>query len=1160
MRPCDSGNAALCAGPDHRADEVFILPLYESAALVRAVGPECEVLLCLAGTTLPALVDSGAQLSLLSRDALPPAVTTRPSAKRLHDAQGNALSVAGEAEVPFRLGTLKGTHTFIVVDRVAHPVILGTDFQRVYDCYPRAAMGWLQTPQARIPFLPREQPTQGGCLRIEVPKDELNIGSHLSPAQRTLVASLITPDLFASEERPLGRAKNFVFDLRLTDPRPIRVGLRRVAPKDRDVVATEIAMLRKLGAISPSRSPWACAVVLVPKKDGTTRFCIDYRPLNDRTVRDSHPLPLIQEMLSMLQGSHFFTTLDAASGYWQVPLHPSCRPYTAFICSEGLFEWNVLPFGLKNAPPFYQRMMNEIFAGLIGRGVLVYVDDILIYGPTLEAHNRVLAEVLSRLRDEGILLKGKKCLFAQPSVEFLGHVVSQDGVSPSMSKVKAICCHPTPSNVTEIRTFLGMGSYYRRFIRGFALLAAPLHELTHQDKPWDWTPECDAAFRAIRDSIAGAAIQAHPDFGKPFIVDTDASDVGIAVVLSQVDDEGSERPIQFDSRKLTRAESKWPIREKEALAIVWGLEKSRPYILGGRFHVRTDHSSLEWLFKAKSGRLCRWAIRLAEFTPFEIVHRAGKKHCNVDALTRIFAESECLPDHAYINSVTAQPPVLPDRALWIEEQGKDAACIRVARDGKGMVRDGLLGIGRRSQWRPILPRTLVESTAKAWHNGPGAHLGARKLLSVMSRHVVIPAGGVLVKTAVQGCLLCSQRKPPKQKLGLMASSPPSKPWHTVAMDFAGPYAPSASGNRYVLVFVDQFTKWVELVATPDQLAATVVRAFYQRVICRHGAPARLLSDNGPQFRSSFVDALCAHFDIRKVFTSAYYPQGDGYAERMMRTMNNSLSALSAKDPERWDEFLPGLQFAYNAAEHEATKLSPFELCTGRVPMIPGTARLHDQTGLAADQVEYLSRLRNTLTNAYDRARNAVQAYWGRMKQQFDRNRKDVSLVAGDLVLICLTEKERAKFTVRKLAPRWSSPAEIVNVITNRVTYTVKTAAGETRVVHISQLLPLRASSWGPTFPEPDQAEQAPSEPAIAQLPEPMPERPPRPAPEKATPTQERFTVKNIVDSRNRGTELLVHWEGYDSPQDYTWEPRSNMEEDVPHLVKRFDRRVKGKTL
>ena len=490
---------------------------------------------------------------------------------------------------------------------------------------------------------------------------------------------------------------------------------------------------------------------------------------------------------------------------------------------------------------------------------------------TLEEHNTNLRKVLGRLHERRIRLKPKKCEFAKPQVAFLGFIVSGEGIKPDPQKVDKLRNYPVPTNVKQLRAFLGLGSYYRRFIPGFASVAAPLNALTTEAE-WNWTDECQKVFEALRTAIVEGVVQDHPDFSKPFIVDTDASEIGMGAILSQVDDEGRERIVMVDSRKFNRAESKWHIREKEALGIIWALEKFRPFVLGTEFVVRTDHSSLKWLLEAKTGRLERWALRLSEFTPFKIVHRSGVSHGNVDAFTRVFAESDCVPDHHVAGAVTLLEPIFPEVKVWIEAQKEDKSCQRMRELCKTVKRKGLLGMGRRNAWRPILPRSLVKDVARRFHESIlGAHLGARKVLSVLSRKVIISGGTKLVKEVIRGCLACAQRKPPKQRLGHMASKPPRYPWETVAMDFCGPYATTESGMRYVLVLVDHFTKWVELVPTTDMQAITVVRAFYQRVICQHGVPGRLLSDNGPQFRSALVEALCKYFGIDKVYSSTYYP-------------------------------------------------------------------------------------------------------------------------------------------------------------------------------------------------------------------------------------------------------------------------------------------------
>lgn len=592
---------------------------------------------------------------------------------------------------------------------------------------------------------------------------------------------------------------------------------------------------------------------------------------------------------------------------------------------------------------------------------------------------------------------------------------------------------------------------------------APLHDLT-TEHVWNWQDKHEIAFKQVKEALSKHAVLGHPDFGRPFILDTDASNIGMAAIVSQPDAQGLERIIAMDSRKFTVAELKWHIREKEALAIVWGLERFKAFLLGSPFIVRTDHSSLKWLLEAKSGRLQRWAIRLSPFTPFRIVHRSGRLHSNVDAFTRTFAIEDTLPDEAYTFGIISQTlDIFPSDEVLRNAQTQCKSCQALRSSKKAVVRDEIVGLGRRHKWRPVLPISLAKPTAQKWHASLlGGHASARKLLSFMSRKFVIPRGISIVNEVIRNCRACLERKPSLRKHGLMKSAPPTTPWNTVAMDFCGPYSVSKSGNRYILIFVDQFTKWVELIVTSNQLATTVIEAFYSNVICRHGCPLRLLSDNGPQFKSAIIETLCAYFGIQKIFSSAYYPQGDGYAERFMRTLNNSLSVLSREDPDNWDKYVPGLSFAYNNVAHGATGISPFELKTGRVSRMPGERSIGD-SGTQNQPIDYLKRLRNIITNQHQRARQCVESYWNTMKRNYDKNRKDITLDIGTTVLVRLTEQERASFASRKLAPRWSSPATIAAKLTNDVTYRVTWADGRERTVHISLLLPLQNEPWGSGF-------------------------------------------------------------------------------------------------
>lgn len=1012
-----------------------------------------------------ALCDSGADISLIRASraralGLKPRVTD----SRVGTANGQDLVVQGEVEVDFQLGPIYGRFKFRTAEYLSPEVILGYDFLAKFNLSPNPGAGHLEmgnhTP---LSFLPIE--TRPRICSIDTPEREpdFQLGDKLTTSQRAVLCKMLKGAPFATEQKPFGRAVAYTHTIDVQSANPIHQGLRRTSPREREIISQHVHEMLAMGVIRPSTSPWASAVVLAKKKDGADRFCVDYRRLNEVTVKDVYPLPRIDDMLAALAGKKYFTSLDAASGYWQIPMEASSIPLTAFICHEGLFEFEVMPFGLTNAPATFQRMMNAVLGDLLWHKCFVYLDDILVFGSTFEEHLGNLRTVFDRMRQAGLLLKKKKCHFALSSLTFLGFVVSDHGIKTDPDKVAKLREFPQPRNTTEVRAFVGLGSYYRRFIKDFAIIASPLHELSTTEA-WEWKPEHQKAFETLKKALLENATLAHPDFSKPFILDTDASDMGMAAVVSQVDEQGKERIVVMDSRKFSPAERKWHIREKEALGIIWGLERFKSILQGSQFVIRTDHSSLKWLQEAKSGRLQRWAIRLAEFGPLDIQHRSGVSHGNVDAFTRTFAMSELMPDDMFACPIFVQKSLFPTEDEWRAAQKTCRTCNRLKDTDMAVYREGILGLGRRNRWRPVLPESLAVETAKKWHiHHLGGHLSARKLLSLMSRKMILPRGIVAVQEVIRACKTCLQRKPPKTRLGQMASRPPLYPWHTVAMDFCGPYTPATGGSRYVLVFVDHFTKWVELCPTEDQLATTVMALFYDRVVCRHGVPQRLLSDNGPQFKSALVETMCSYFGIEKIYSSAYYPQGDGYAERMMRTLNNSLSVLSAQDPLKWDTFVAGLQFAYNCTEHEATGVSPFEANTGRIPRLPGEKHFRNEVeGKTAN--DYTKKLRNVVTACHERAKRSVEAYWNSMKRRFDKHRKDVTLKPGSWVLSQLTDAERRKYPVPKLAPRWSRPAEIVRALTNGVTYVVKLANGEERTRHISNLLPIPETAWGEEYP------------------------------------------------------------------------------------------------
>ncbi len=383
---------------------------------------------------------------------------------------------------------------------------------------------------------------------------------------------------------------------------------------------------------------------LSKKKDNTLRFCIDYRKLNDVTIKDSHPLPRIDSTLDALSGSKWFSTLDLKSGYWQVKVATEDRPKTAFpIPGGGLWQFVTMPFGLCTAPATFEKLMEKVLSKLTWKICLIYLDDIIVFSKTFDEHVENLRQVFERLRNANLKMNPKKCALFRKTVSFLGHIVSENGIATDPDKTDTVNNWPIPTNVKEIRQFLGLCSYYRKFVYGFADLARPLHKLTEQSQRFIWTEDCQAAFDKLKRALTSSPILAYPTPDDLFILDTDASNIGLGAVLSQVQN-GVEKVICYYSKTFSRTERKYCVTRRELLAIVSSIKHFHPYLYGRYFKVRTDHGSLTWLlsFKNPEGQVARWIEFLSSYQ-FKIEYRAGRVHNNADALSR----RPCLSQECY---------------------------------------------------------------------------------------------------------------------------------------------------------------------------------------------------------------------------------------------------------------------------------------------------------------------------------------------------------------------------------------------------------------------------------------------------------------------------------------------------------------------------------
>ncbi|KAK3090501.1 hypothetical protein FSP39_012342 [Pinctada imbricata] len=440
---------------------------------------------------------------------------------------------------------------------------------------------------------------------------------------------------FSKSSQDIGQTSLAEHRIDTGNSHPIKQPPRRIPLAKMHEVDKEIKDMLEKGVIEDSDSPWSSPVVLVKKKDNTLRFCIDYRKLNEITIKDSHPIPRIDTTLDSLSGSKFYSTIDLKSGYWQVKVAPEDKPKTAFsIPGGGHWQFTTMPFGLCNAPATFERLMEKILAKLSWNICMVYLDDIIIMGKDYEQHIENLEQVFDRLCEANLKMNPKKCKLLQTKVSYLGHTISEKGISTDPNKIECVQSWPTPKNVKDVRSFLGICSYYRRFVYKFADIAKPLHKLTEKHQTFTWTEDCQVAFDKLKRALTSSPILSYPQQNGLFILDTDASNTGMGAVLSQVQ-EGTDKVISYFSKTFSSTERRYCVTRRELLAIIESIKHFHHYLYGQNFKVRTDHGALRWLlrFKNPEGQIARWLEYLSSYQ-FEIEHRAGRLHGNADALSR----------------------------------------------------------------------------------------------------------------------------------------------------------------------------------------------------------------------------------------------------------------------------------------------------------------------------------------------------------------------------------------------------------------------------------------------------------------------------------------------------------------------------------------------
>ena len=920
-------------------------------------------------------------------------------------------------------------------------------------------------------------------------------------------------DIFSQSSGDLGQTDIITHSIHTGDATPVRQPPRRLPLIQREAAQKAIQDMQQQGIIEPSKSPWASPIVLVKKKDGSYRFCVDYRKLNEVTKKDSYPLPRIEDSLETLAGMQWFSALDLRSGYWQVQLDEDAREKTAFTTGTGLWQYTVMPFGLCNAPATFERLMEQVLLGLPQSTALVYLDDVLVPGRNFQDHLTNLREVFQRLREAHLKLSPDKCELLQKEVKYLGHIVSVEGIATDPQKNVTIKEWPTPRNVSEVKSFLGLCSYYRRFVPSFSDVAQPLNQLCEKGQTFLWTTATESAFQQLKVALTEAPVMAYPIPGIPFILDTDASNCAIGAVLSQVQ-QGEERVIAYFSKSLSKPEKQYCVTRKELLAIVQAIKHFHHYLYGRSFTIRTDHSALRWLFNFREpeGQIARWIQKLQEYT-FSIQHHVGHKHSNADSLSRrpcleemcrhcerLESKQESLESHCnpQFSLDTASMQQLSSRQVanesldgihtkqeWQHAQKADADIEPIIKWMKESperpqwevvapyspitkmywaqwkslrIRNDILfrlwesHSGDQYLWQLVLPKSLHQEVFKLLHNPPtSGHFGVSKTVKRIQQRFYWPQCSQDIKKWCANCDLCASRKgPAKKPRAKMQQYNVGAPMERIALDILGPLPQSATGNKYIVIIADYFTKWPEAFAVPDQEATTVANLLVREFVCRYGVPLEVHSDQGRNFESAVFAEMCTLLGMEKTRTTPYHPQSDGMVERLNRTLEAQLSIFVDDHQTDWDTYLPMLMMAYRTAVQETTRCSPAKLMFGRELKLP----IDLLYGRPAEErrgsvTPYAENLLKTLEDTHDFARRRLELASDRMKSYYDSKCSQRQIRIGDAVW--LHNPQRKKGISPKLSRPWQGPyivTKCINDLIFRIQLGPKT---KPKVVHHNRL-------------------------------------------------------------------------------------------------------------
>lgn len=784
------------------------------------------------------------------------------------------------------------------------------------------ALHKLDTPPG--PSRPREPADNQSCVDPRIvylpinPTSMYSVDLYLNPDEGTLLTNneqkmfnellIEHTDIFEKNTEPTPFTQHRIDT---GNHPPISVKPYRLSPTRQKQLREKLDDMINDDVIEECDSPWSAPVILVPKGETDVRVCVDYRRLNEITKPDRYPLPRIDDLLHQAKAMPYMSTIDLQSSYWQIMVHPDDYDKTSFVSPFGTFRFKRMPFGLRNAPATFQRLMDKFIQGLHAKCVLSYLDDLIIRSITFSQHIEDLKEVFMKLREYKLRANRKKCKFMCSEIKYLGHLIVSDGIKTDPEKISAIANRQAPKNLKQLISFLQTASWYRRFIHNFADIARPLTNLTKKKISWKWEREQQEAFMKLKNALTTSPVLKQASDDLPFAIKTDASQYAIGAALVQGEGD-NEHPVEYASRLLTQAERNYSVTEKEALAIVWAISKFRGYIEGTKFITITDHQPLKWLMNLKTptGRLARWALQLQPYE-FKIQYTPGRTNVVADTLSRPPCEQH--EGKCIICSTELDLPRYNEKQLRDEQMKDDTLqnIIKILEEGKEtpsyvenikkgyLVHKGVLYLYMPEQENDnaklVVPRHEIQNVLNAYHDSPTAgHMGVERTVQRITNHLYWTGLRKDVIKYVKTCVDCQKYKPSNKKpAGLYQSTPNSQRFEVLSIDLFGPLPKGPTGEKWILIIEDTTSRWVELFPLNEATSKNCAIILLNEIFLRYGLPRKIISDNGVQFVSAIMQKLAYCLEIQQIFTPVYHPEPN-VVERKNRDMKSQI-AIMVKD-------------------------------------------------------------------------------------------------------------------------------------------------------------------------------------------------------------------------------------------------------------------------